>query len=88
MPGQRAVRHRVALPLHPEYRTLPMVRYIPPLSPVADVVYAAGYDPGNPAAPPGQNHSFRAGDGRTHFNLLGWNGQDTAPGLFPGRGAS
>jgi nitrate reductase beta subunit len=43
-----AVRHRVALPLHPEYRTLPMVWYIPPLSPVADVVDAAGYHPGNP----------------------------------------
>jgi nitrate reductase / nitrite oxidoreductase, beta subunit len=37
-----AVRHRVALPLHPEYRTLPMVWYIPPLSPVADIV--GGYD--------------------------------------------
>jgi nitrate reductase beta subunit len=211
-----AVRHRVALPLHPEYRTLPMVWYIPPLSPVADVVHAAGYDPGNPdqvfatidalripieylaslftagrtdtvrtvlrklaamraimragqlgldldenlpasvgasvedledlyrllaiakyedryvippahaedagrlmgqheqlfcsldtdggprmggagphgiqsyqpAAPPGENHSLRAGDGRTHFNLLGWNGQDSAPGLFPDRGTS
>jgi nitrate reductase beta subunit len=35
-------RHRVALPLHPEYRTLPMVWYIPPLSPVADIV--AGHD--------------------------------------------
>ncbi|WP_030518836.1 nitrate reductase subunit beta [Nocardia sp. NRRL WC-3656] len=43
-----AVRHRVALPLHPEYRTLPMVWYIPPLSPVADVVHAAGYDAHNP----------------------------------------
>ena len=43
-----AVRHRVALPLHPEYRTLPMVWYIPPLSPVADVVHAAGYDPDRP----------------------------------------
>jgi nitrate reductase beta subunit len=43
-----AVRHRVALPLHPEYRTLPMVWYIPPLSPVADVVHAAGYDPADP----------------------------------------
>jgi nitrate reductase / nitrite oxidoreductase, beta subunit len=43
-----AVRHKVALPLHPEYRTLPMVWYIPPLSPVADVVNAAGYDSGNP----------------------------------------
>ncbi|MBX6750052.1 MAG: nitrate reductase subunit beta [Micromonosporaceae bacterium] len=43
-----AVRHKVALPLHPEYRTLPMVWYIPPLSPVADVVHAAGYDPADP----------------------------------------
>ncbi|GII82691.1 nitrate reductase subunit beta [Sphaerisporangium siamense] len=39
-----AVRHRVALPLHPEYRTMPMVWYIPPLSPVADLVQATGYD--------------------------------------------
>ncbi len=37
-------RHRVALPLHPEYRTMPMVWYIPPLSPVADVTASAGYD--------------------------------------------
>lgn len=29
-----AVKYGVALPLHPEYRTLPMVWYIPPLSPV------------------------------------------------------
>ncbi|MEV7007491.1 nitrate reductase subunit beta [Streptosporangium sp. NPDC051022] len=43
-----AVRHRVALPLHPEFRTLPMVWYIPPLSPVADVVHAEGYDPADP----------------------------------------
>jgi nitrate reductase beta subunit len=41
-------RHRVALPLHPEYRTLPMVWYIPPLSPVADTVRAAGYDDDDP----------------------------------------
>jgi nitrate reductase / nitrite oxidoreductase, beta subunit len=41
-------RHKVALPLHPEYRTLPMVWYIPPLSPVADTVTAAGYDAANP----------------------------------------
>ncbi|MBO0777147.1 MAG: nitrate reductase subunit beta, partial [Actinobacteria bacterium] len=45
---QLAVRHKVALPLHPEYRTLPMVWYIPPLSPVADVVSAAGYDEADP----------------------------------------
>jgi nitrate reductase beta subunit len=31
-------RFEVALPLHPEYRTMPMVWYIPPLSPVVDVV--------------------------------------------------
>jgi len=38
-------RHKVALPLHPEYRTLPMVWYIPPLSPVTDVAGAYGDDP-------------------------------------------
>ncbi|HKS49865.1 MAG TPA: nitrate reductase subunit beta [Amycolatopsis sp.] len=211
--------YQVALPLHPEYRTLPMVWYIPPLSPVADVVHAAGYDPdrpdrvfaaidalripveylaslftagdpgpvravlrklaavraiqragqlgleldddlpasvgstpdelddlyrllaiakyeqryvippahaeeagrlmgqheqlfcsldteggpgmggdgpGNtgphgiqawrPAGSPGQEHTFRADDGRTHFNLLGWDGQGNPPDLFPERG--
>lgn len=31
-----AVQHKVALPLHPEYRTLPMVWYIPPLSPITN----------------------------------------------------
>ncbi|GAA1410719.1 nitrate reductase subunit beta [Kitasatospora putterlickiae] len=36
--------YRVALPLHPEYRTLPMVWYIPPLSPVVEEVAAAGHD--------------------------------------------
>jgi nitrate reductase beta subunit len=208
-----AVRHRVALPLHPEYRTLPMVWYIPPLSPVADIVHADGYDPHQPdrvfatidslripveylaslftagdtgtvravlrklaavraiqraaqlgldldedlpgaagatpddledlyrllaiakyeqryvippahaeeagrlmgqheqlfcsleadggpgmggagphgiqawrpAGAPGQDHTFHSDDGRTRFNLLGWNGQDSAPHLFPGR---
>ncbi|GAA1848275.1 nitrate reductase subunit beta [Myceligenerans crystallogenes] len=34
----------VALPLHPEYRTMPMVWYIPPLSPVVDVVASSGND--------------------------------------------
>ena len=29
-----AVQWKVALPLHPEYRTLPMVWYVPPLSPI------------------------------------------------------
>jgi nitrate reductase beta subunit len=36
--------YRVALPLHPEYRTMPMVWYIPPLSPVVDVVRDTGFD--------------------------------------------
>ena len=36
--------YEVALPLHPEYRTLPMVWYIPPLSPVVDVVQETGVD--------------------------------------------
>ena len=37
-------RYMVALPLHPEYRTMPMVWYIPPLSPVIDVVRETGED--------------------------------------------
>jgi nitrate reductase beta subunit len=36
--------YEVALPLHPEYRTMPMVWYIPPLSPVVDVVRDTGHD--------------------------------------------
>ncbi|NNC11989.1 nitrate reductase subunit beta [Planctomonas sp. JC2975] len=36
--------YRVALPLHPEYRTMPMVWYIPPLSPVVDVITGSGND--------------------------------------------
>ena len=37
-------RFQVALPLHPEYRTMPMVWYIPPLSPVVDVLKDGGHD--------------------------------------------
>ena len=37
-------RYEVALPLHPEYRTMPMVWYIPPLSPVVDVVTETAAD--------------------------------------------
>ncbi|QQQ79424.1 nitrate reductase subunit beta [Saccharothrix sp. 6-C] len=37
-------RYRVALPLHPEYRTMPMVWYIPPLSPVVDALAGTGFD--------------------------------------------
>ncbi|MGZ4510989.1 MAG: nitrate reductase subunit beta [Mycobacterium sp.] len=36
--------NKLALPLHPEYRTMPMVWYIPPLSPVVDAVSRDGHD--------------------------------------------
>ncbi len=36
--------YKVALPLHPEYRTMPMVWYIPPLSPVVDLLKSQGHD--------------------------------------------
>ncbi len=36
--------YEVALPLHPEFRTLPMVWYIPPLSPIVDEVSRTGND--------------------------------------------
>ena len=37
-------RFEIALPLHPEYRTMPMVWYIPPLSPVVDRLTETGHD--------------------------------------------
>ncbi len=33
-----AIQYQIALPLHPEYRTLPMVWYVPPLSPFTSLV--------------------------------------------------
>ncbi len=36
--------YRIALPLHPEFRTLPMVWYVPPLSPVVDTLAGTGHD--------------------------------------------
>ena len=33
---------KIALPLHPEYRTLPMVWYIPPLSPIMNMFEGVG----------------------------------------------
>jgi nitrate reductase beta subunit len=35
-----AVDWKLALPLHPEYRTLPMVWYVPPLSPIQNAATA------------------------------------------------
>ena len=44
-PVRRLIQdYQVALPLHPEYRTMPMVWYIPPLSPVVDVIKETGHD--------------------------------------------
>jgi len=37
-------KYEVALPLHPEYRTMPMVWYVPPLSPVVDSLKETGHD--------------------------------------------
>ena len=37
-----AVDWQLALPLHPEYRTLPMVWYVPPLSPIQSYADAGG----------------------------------------------
>jgi nitrate reductase / nitrite oxidoreductase, beta subunit len=39
-----AHRYRVALPLHPEFRTLPMVWYVPPLSPIVNSLETDGYE--------------------------------------------
>jgi nitrate reductase beta subunit len=39
-----AKEYKVALPLHPEYRTMPMVWYIPPLSPIVDALKNSGND--------------------------------------------
>ncbi|MBV9313645.1 MAG: nitrate reductase subunit beta [Pseudonocardia sp.] len=38
------VDYQVALPLHPEYRTMPMVWYVPPLSPMVDALTQTGHD--------------------------------------------
>jgi len=45
-----AMEWKVAFPLHPEYRTLPMVWYIPPLSPIQNAAAAGaiGTDGGMP----------------------------------------
>ncbi|MFI0366218.1 4Fe-4S dicluster domain-containing protein, partial [Streptomyces rimosus] len=42
--------YRVALPLHPEYRTMPMVWYVPPLSPIVDSLTRTGHDGEDPAS--------------------------------------
>jgi nitrate reductase beta subunit len=39
-----AKTYKVALPLHPEYRTMPMVWYIPPLSPIVDLLRDQGHN--------------------------------------------
>ena len=41
-----AMEWKIAFPLHPEYRTLPMVWYVPPLSPIQSAAAAGkiGHD--------------------------------------------
>ena len=43
-----AKTYRLALPLHQEYRTMPMVWYIPPLSPIVDLLRDQGHDAESP----------------------------------------
>ena len=45
-----AMEWKIAFPLHPEYRTLPMVWYVPPLSPIQSAATAGkiGFDGGMP----------------------------------------
>lgn len=38
-----AMEWRIAFPLHPEYRTLPMVWYVPPLSPIQSMAQAGAF---------------------------------------------
>ncbi|MET8944033.1 nitrate reductase subunit beta [Streptomyces sp. NPDC004542] len=51
--------YRIALPLHPEYRTMPMVWYVPPLSPVVEALTRSGHDGEDPAALFGAIDSLR-----------------------------
>lgn len=55
---------KLALPLHPEYRTMAMMYYIPPLSPVVSVIeenlYKLDVAPGAPGAP--DTHDFELFD--------------------------
>jgi nitrate reductase beta subunit len=43
---------------------------------------------GPSAAEGEEGNTFRADDGRVHFNLLGWDGQSPSPHLFPEAGGS
>ncbi|HJV13865.1 MAG TPA: nitrate reductase subunit beta [Propionibacteriaceae bacterium] len=54
-----AKTYKVALPLHPEYRTMPMVWYIPPLSPVVDLLRDQGHDAESPGVLFGAIRSLR-----------------------------
>jgi nitrate reductase beta subunit len=40
------------------------------------------------AGPPGAGQTFCTDDGQTWFDLLGWDGRSSAPGLFPEGGES
>lgn len=53
-----AMDWKLALPLHPEYRTLPMVWYVPPLSPIQSYADAGGL-PAKACCPPSKACVFR-----------------------------
>jgi nitrate reductase / nitrite oxidoreductase, beta subunit len=54
-----AKKYKVALPLHPEYQTMPMVWYIPPLSPIVDLLRDQGHDAESPGVLFGAIRSLR-----------------------------
>jgi nitrate reductase / nitrite oxidoreductase, beta subunit len=49
-------RFKVALPLHPEYRTMPMVWYVPPLSPIVNALEDDGFEADPDALFPAVEH--------------------------------
>ncbi|MGW2642050.1 nitrate reductase subunit beta [Streptomyces sp. NPDC001348] len=51
--------YRIALPLHPEDRTMTMVWYVPPLSPVVEALTRSGHDGEDPSALFGAIDSLR-----------------------------
>lgn len=54
-----AMDWKLALPLHPEYRTLPMVWYVPPLSPIQSYADAGGLPKAKACCPPSKACVFR-----------------------------
>jgi nitrate reductase beta subunit len=60
-----AMDWKLALPLHPEYRTLPMVWYVPPLSPIQSYADAGGLPMNDGVLPAVETCVFRCSTWRT-----------------------